>query len=205
MSTTFDVFPGTGSIPTFQQLLDRSTTELHRFLSSVDIDFRPPIHVRVQYKDGDQPVPIDLQSPLTWRDDTYAWFQVADVPGGTDAYFWSVDDITLDCWREFTAPRFKAHEELIRKCLDVGHYWNFRRSAGQPAIINIAYGLIAASLAEVTEGFLFSNDSAWDSERMPALPSEFFEWYFVPDLAINTDFREWSMRCIASLREEFAA
>ena len=205
MSTTFDVYPSTSSIPTFRQLLDRSTTELHRFLASVDVDARPSIHVRVQYQDDDQPVPLDPQSPLTWPDDTYAWFHVANVPGGTDAYFWSVDDLTLDCWRELTEPRFKAREELIHKCLDVGHYWNFRRSAGQPAIINIAYGLIAACLAELTCGFVFSGDSAWDWERMPALPDEFFGWYFVPDLALDNNFREWSIRCIASLREELAA
>lgn len=205
MSTTFEVFPSTESIPTFQQLLDRSTTELHRFLSSVNIDARPSIHVRVQSKDGDQPIPLDLQSRLTWPDDTYAWFHIVDVPGGTDAYFWPVDELTLDCWRELTEPRFEAHAELIRKCLNVGHYWNFRRSAGQPAIINIAYGLIAACLAELTFGFVFSEDSAWDWERMPALPDEFLSWYFVPELALSNDFREWSTRCIELLREELAA
>jgi hypothetical protein len=204
MSTTFNVFPSSELIPTFQQLLDRSTTELHRFLSSIDVDARPSIHVRVQNKEGDQAIPLDLHSPVTWPDETYAWFHVADIPGGTDAYFWPVDDVTLDCWRELSTPRCKAHEDLIRNCLGVGHYWNFRRSAGQPAIINLAYGLIAASLAELTAGFLCSDDSAWDWQRMPALPDEFFSWYFVPDLALSSDNREWSMRCIDSLRKQFA-
>lgn len=111
----------------------------------------------------------------------------------------------MECWSELTEPRFKVREVLIRKCLAVGHYWHFRRSIGQPAIINIAYGLIAGCLAELTDGFVFSDDSAWDWERMPALPSELFSWYFVPGMAINEDFRDWSSRCIESLREEMAA
>jgi len=204
MSTTFEVYPKTKFIPTFQQLLERSITELHRFLKSVDIDSRASIQVRIQNKDGDQQVPFDLQSPATWPDDTYAWFKVANVLGGTDAYFRAVDEDTQDYWREFTEPRFKDREALIFQCLDVGHYWSFRRSAGQPGIINIAYGLIAASLAELTSGFIFSDDSAWDWERFPALPHEFLGWYFVPDLALEDNFREWSARCIDGLREDLA-
>jgi hypothetical protein len=204
MSTTFDVYPGTRAIPTFQQLLDRSTAELHRFLASIGIDARPLIHVRVQTEGGDEPVPIDLHVPLTWHRESYAWFQVGDIPGGTDAYFWPLDDLMISYWREMTESTFKGRTELVLQCLDVGHYWNFRRSMGQPAIINIAYGLIAASLAELTHGVVFSDDCAWDWERFPALPNEFLNWYFVPELALSDNFRDWSARCIASMHEELS-
>lgn len=205
MSTTFDVYPGAREIPSFQQLLDRSTAELHRFLASVGIDARPLIRASVQNKDRDELVPFDPHAPLMWSDKNYVWFYLADIPGGTDAYFRPVDDLTLECWSELTEPRLKACEELIHKCLEVGHYWSFRRSINQPAIINVAYGLIAASLAELTRGFVFSDDSAWDYERFPALPEEFFRWYFVPQLALRDNFREWSARCIGLLRDELSA
>lgn len=205
MSTTFDVFPATREFPSFQQLLDRSTVELHRFLASVDIAARPLIQVSIQNKSGNLAIPFDRHAPLTWPDETYAWFYVGEIPGGTDAYFWSVDDLTLEYWREQAEPSFKAREELIDQCLKVGHYWSFRRSAGQRAIINIAYGLIAASLAELTRGFVSSDDSAWEWERFPALPEEFFRWYFVPDLALSGTFRSWSRQCVGALREELSA
>jgi len=34
----------------------------------------------------------------------------------------------------------------------------------------LAYGLIAASLAEITGGFVYSDDGAWDYSYFPALP-----------------------------------
>jgi len=42
----------------------------------------------------------------------------------------------------------------------------------------LAYGLIAASLAEITGGFVYSDDGAWDYSYFPALPEDFFRWYF---------------------------
>jgi hypothetical protein len=100
----------------------------------------------------------------------------------------------------FDDPRCKTIEPLIRECISTGHHWWFRRSAGQPAIISVAYGLIAASLAAITDGFLTSDDSAW--ERLPALPNEFLSWYFRPEKAIGENFREWSQRCLGFLAQE---
>ena len=86
-----------------------------------------------------------------------------------------------------------------------GHHWSFRRSAGQPAIINVAYGMIAGSLAELTEGFIYSGDSAWDHERFPATTQEFFSWYFRPDKAIKAEHAELAARCIKWIVEELKA
>jgi hypothetical protein len=204
-TTTFDVYPGTASIPTFQQLLDRSTTHLHRFLVSVGVAARPAIHARLHIGRDEERFRLDLQTPLRWPEDTYAWFWVGESACGADAYFLPVEQRTLDRLSTLTDRRFKAREELIHSCFTIGHYWSFRRSGIQPAAIDIAYGLLAASLAELTSGFVHSDDSAWDSERMPALSHEFFEWYFVPELALHDNFREWSVRSIGALREELGA
>jgi hypothetical protein len=66
----------------------------------------------------------------------------------------------------------------------------------------VTYGLLAASLAELTSGFVISTDGAWDYERMPALPEEFLTWYFRPELALEESKREWSLRHIAGRRDE---
>jgi energy-coupling factor transporter ATP-binding protein EcfA2 len=73
---------------------------------------------------------------------------------------------------------------------------------GQSAIINVAYGLIAASLAAITGGFVTSDDSAWDWQRLPALPEELLSGYSRPEKAIGDDFRQWSERCLGFLAEE---
>lgn len=43
--------------------------------------------------------------------------------------------------------------------------WQFRRSALQSAVINISYGLISASVAELTGGFLWTDDGAWINKK----------------------------------------
>jgi hypothetical protein len=46
MSTTFAVYSRSRDFPTFQELLDRSTNELHGFLASVGISARPQVHLQ---------------------------------------------------------------------------------------------------------------------------------------------------------------
>jgi hypothetical protein len=203
MSTTFDVYPGTTDLPSFAAIIERSTEELHRFLGSVGVKARPLIHLRIQRCDGDSHVPFSLDSPAQWGEDAYAWFMVGDVPGGCDAYFDNDRVQILERWEGgFDDLRCKRLGPLIQQCIATGHRWWFRRSAGQSAVINVAYGLIAASLATITNGFLTSDDSAWDWERLPAPPHEFLKWYFRPEYAIAGNFREWSQRCIGHLSEE---
>jgi hypothetical protein len=137
-----------------------------------------------------------------WSDDEYAWFYFEPEPtGGTDAYFFSNQEIDYEIWDEEIKTRIRAAEKktLINECLANGYHWYFRRSMGQPPIINLAYGMIAGSLAELTEGFIDSVDSAWDYERFPATAQEFFSWYFRPDKAINADNAEWAANCLKDL------
>jgi hypothetical protein len=203
VSTTFQIYPSTPAIPSFRQLLDRSVVELHRFLQSVGLSSRPAVGVRVQQNANDRPVEIDLDGPLTWNDDEYAWFFVGEIAGGTDGYFHQVDDLTRECLaNDGAGPRARRHEALIQRSLDAGHYWSFRRSAGQPAVIHLAYGLIAGCLAELTSGLVTSIDSAWDFEQMPALSGEFLAFYFRPEKAISSKHRDWSECCIDRLKDE---
>jgi hypothetical protein len=203
MSTTFHVYPRTRELPTFAALIERSSKELHSFLDSVGINERPPIHLRLQRREGDSHVPFSLDEPAQWSKDLYGWFMVGNVPGGADAYFDNDANQIKELWDgEFDDPKCKRLESLIRECVAVGHRWWFRRSAGQPAIINLAYGLIAGSLAAITDGFVYSSDSAWDWERMPARPQELLSWYFRPEQSKEEQFREWSRRCLDVLGSE---
>jgi len=151
--------------------------------------------------------PTNLDAPASWADDLYAWFYVLAAPGGTDAYFWEIDEDA----REMVVDECNVLElsedrrAFILACLENDHYWHFRRSAGQPAIINLAYGLIAASVAEITGGFIYSVDGGWDYERFPATAEEFYQWYFRPELAISPDKRSDSERWLKAIAGESAA
>lgn len=202
MSTTFEVYPATDHVPTFRQLLDRSNIELKRFLTSVSIDQSPQIYVRVNTHKTHETVALDLDDPLCWTEGTYAWFYVDDVPGGTDAYYRCIEDKRFVEELLLEPARGEANRPRIRACAAQAHYWSFRRSAGQPAIINLAYGLLAASLAELTSGLVTSSDSAWDWTRMPATAEEFFKFYFVPDQALTDEFRALAKDCIRRIPEE---
>ncbi len=207
MSTTFQVYPKTTYIPSFQELTEAATLRLRDFLHEFNIPGSPMIGVELHKKQPDSVQPLQLTSPTIWPDDSYAWFQVAPVLGGTDAYFWHLDEEDREIWQEEmdSNERLRSRWGLVESCLANGYYWNFRRSIGQPAIINVAYGLIAATLAELTEGFVWSDDSAWDYERFPATAGEFFAWYFRPSLALDPGHRDWAERCMAALAEELQA
>ena len=190
MSTTFEVYPRVRDLPTFAAVVERSTKELHRFFASIKIEARPRIHVRLQSCKDNVHLLFSLDAPAAWATDSYAWFMVGDIPGGTDAYFANDAAIIREYWEdELQNPNCKKMESAIRECMDIGHSWCFRRSAGQPATINLAYGLIAGSLASLTNGIVYSMDSAWDWQRMPAFPAEFLDWYFRPDVALDDNFR----------------
>jgi hypothetical protein len=207
MSTTFDVFPKLSKITSFRDLLDLSTARLSEYLIDHGINAQPTINVALQSNRNHKPRPFDLNSPAVWRDSEYAWFYIESAPGGTDAYFCSNQEIDYEIWDEEINANSRAAEKktLINECLANGHHWYFRRSAGQPGIINLAYGMIAGSLAELTEGFIYSDDSAWDYERFPATAQEFFSWYLRPDKAIKTEYAEWAARCIKWIVEELKA
>ena len=135
----------------------------------------------------------------------YAWFTVADVGGGTDAYFEQVDELTLDVWSDyFKQPRLARNADDVRRCLSIGHYWTFRRSAGQPATISLLYGLLAGCLAQLVDGFVFSDDTAWAWELMPIRGDEFLGRYFAADGTPEKEINDWATDCCSRIPAELA-
>ena len=54
--------------------------------------------------------------------------------------------------------------EQLAKVLRQDHYWYEYRNMGGPAVASTGYGLVAAALAEATNGVIASFDSAFDIE-----------------------------------------
>ncbi len=143
-----------------------------------------------------------------WNEDEYALIYFPGEEGNADVSISATYDETdpKDSWWYFdllrNAPRYSREmEDLIDKAKKLNHSWSFRRSMGQPAIIHICYGLIAASVAKLSGGLMFSDDGAWDWQRFPATADEFLEWYFSPNLALGDDNAVMARRCIEDVRQ----
>jgi hypothetical protein len=213
MSTTFDVFPSTPYIPTFEEVISLSEAKLHNFLLEIGVDKKPQVKVEVYTQDPDTVTSTDVRALAKWVKSNYAWFTIDSVIGGTDVYFHNLDDENKEMRKiqeEVKVEIFQARsanemgEERIKGCLQQKHSWSFRRSIGQPGMVNLAYGFIASAFAELTNGVIFSDDGAWDYKRFPALHSEFDSWYFRPHLALDEGKAEWAEQCINSIKAEFS-
>jgi hypothetical protein len=204
MSTTFQVFPTDRTIPSFRALIEHSEAALAAFLfRRAELGVSPKIELRLLENRTNRDLPLDLDAPAVWPASAYAWFTVADVVGGTDAYFQHFDAQDHSIWsEELETPHYAPWTAEINSALQIGHFWTFRRSAGQPAIINIAYAVIAAELAKFCAGFLESCDSAWEYELLPQWPERFLDTYFDPSAAVSAEYLDWARRCLDALPDE---
>jgi hypothetical protein len=205
MSTVFDAFPSRDHLPSFRELLDLASWHLDAFLRDYEVE--RPVRLSVERRSNDEAsrvLPIDLEGPCWWPSNQYAWFSVSGVAGGTDAY---ADEVRADdpdnLGRSILTNEITGEfANLIRRSLAVGRYWGFRRSARQPAVVNVAYGLITASLAQLMDGIVHSIDGASDYRLLPARPADFISWYFRPERTDVPKWKEWAERCIRRLADE---
>ncbi|HOM03258.1 MAG TPA: hypothetical protein PLH43_10575 [Acetivibrio sp.] len=204
MSTTFEVYPGKEYVPSFAELLDISNERINSFLRDSGIIKSAILDVEIHKNIDHSKVKFNMNDKLIWNDDYYVWFFIRGVDGGTDSYYHKITEFDKEIWKEEISINAKVRQfaDSINKSIEIGHYWSFRRSAGQPGIINLAYGLIAASLAKITDGFIYSDDGAWDYDRFPALAEDFFRWYFKPEFAGKSEYKMWAQNCIESIYEE---
>ncbi len=210
MSTTFEVIPVETDSITFRQVLELSERRINSFLKEINSDFEIRLNVTL-HDNGEKYVnEIDMDSKFEWKENEYIWFNINGVAGGTDVYCEEIKDSEIDpqnpWWRfdEMVSNNktISDFELKIEKSKSLNRYWWFRRSAGQPGIINIVYGLISASLAELTHGFVWTDDGAWNFEKFPAEPNEFYKWYFKPEFEDHCDSKEWAERCLEGIEEE---
>lgn len=204
MSTTFDVLPRKNYIPTFSEIIELANSYINTYLQNIGIIEPVSILVNLHKKDESNVREIMMHEKVQWDDDSYIWFYLEGKPGGTDVYFWSFDETELDMWKEEISnnPRISKYAEDILTSINIGYHWNFRRSAGQPAIINLSYGLIAAALAQLTDGLIYSDDGAWDYSLFPTQVDDFISHYFIPEKATNSDYKEWAETCIKLIYKE---
>ena len=211
MSTTFDIIPVETDKITFRQVIERSEKRINDFLrNNAGLNVELKLNVDLHENSEKYVHEIDLSSKFEWKKNEYVWFTIQGIAGGTDAYCEPIEDKRIDPQNPWwMLDEFKEQntsisdfDEKLKAAKKLNKYWYFRRSAGQPGIINLSYGLIAAALAELTGGFISSTDGAWDYKKLPAEPKEFYKWYYIPEREENPDFKEWAQRSLKGLKEE---
>ncbi|WOO43080.1 hypothetical protein [Rubellicoccus peritrichatus] len=203
MSTEFEIYPTSPRIPTFGEVIDLAYPRIVSFLKEFDINFSEKMVFDVRTSEH-KSLELARDALFDWKGEGYVWFFYEDICGGTDAYCESIEESDIECWTEESEENERIKERLpeLQKSFEIGHYWDFRRSAGQPAIINLSYGFLAAATAELTDGIIHSWDSAWDYERLPCKCDVMYEHWFRSEDALNEDKGEWYTRCIEGIRNE---
>jgi hypothetical protein len=214
MSTTFNVIPVTTKDVTFRQVLDLAQKRIRSFFNEIGIT--QPITLNVNLHDNHKKYlnEIDLDSKFEWKENEYVWFSVNGILGGTDAYCNSIYDNELDpknpwWWFDDMVANNSVIEnfkEKVSRAKKLNRTWQFRRGISQSTpVINICYGLISASVAELTGGFIWTDDGAWNHKKFPCEPLEFYKWYFKPEFEDDPDCKDWAFRCLDGIENEFTA
>ena len=198
MSTTFEVHPSTTRVPTVGEVLEAGEREIASVLA------RRGLHTTVRLQARLGPAPrwrrelkvLGGDRPFWCREDQYLWLTIDGVDGGTDVHVHDNEFVELD-----EAPRAADFEDVGRYTA-TGSHWSFRRSVGQPGVVNLAYGLLAGCLARLVDGLVHSDDGAWEWERMPMRPDELLAGYFVPERTGDPQKAEWARRCLCGVAED---
>lgn len=166
--------------------------------------------VNLHYNEEEYVKDIILDDKFEWSESEYAWFAIKGIAGGTDGYCDKIQDDSIEpenpWWiLDDLIRRNRTIVNIDRKLIEarrLDRRWTFRRSAGQSGIVALSYGLISASVAELTKGIIWSDDSAWDYQRFPAESKDMLEWYFEPAKALEPDNAVWAQECMDGISEE---
>ncbi len=206
VSTTFEVLPGKAYIPDYRELLALANVNINAYLSKIGIHRKIKIEVNLRNITSHDLMKFDEEDKILQNETSYAWFYFPAVSGGTDCYYHRNLQINRDVWNDeiITNSDAQKYKDIIAKNMDLGYRWIFRKTGGQAALIALSYGLLAASLAKLTDGIIYSDDGAWDYSKFPVMVDEFLIWYFDPEFAAKEDDKSFSKQCISILKHEMS-
>lgn len=206
MSTTFYIMPTkVDDHLTFKNVLELARHTLRHQLEALSIPLKIQLSVDIHGNKESYIKTVDSETKFVWEQDEYAWFKANEMPGGTDAYCRKIDEnlsIYESCsqYIEEALDGMTVTENMKEQILDCEYEWWFRRSAGQPPLINLAYGHLAAAVAKLSDGYIYSNDGGWHDRIFPATADQFLGIYFYPDKATNPEDYDWVISNLEGLK-----
>lgn len=206
MSMNFYVYPKEKGMPCYEDVISLANKYVNGYLLDIGITKKLLLNVELVDSTTNQEIPFSRRDSMKQGEDKYTWFYYGGMPGGTDCRFHNYLSIDKEIWNEKIV--LKEYDEtindVIRHNMNVGYFWSTRRTAGQPAHIILAYGMVAAALAALTSGMIFSDDGAWDIDVLPAKADDFVRWYYRPEFAKRMEDVKRSEWGIAELRRLLA-
>ncbi|RZJ54056.1 MAG: hypothetical protein EOO44_06370 [Flavobacterium sp.] len=177
--------------------------QLGKLSISLSVDILVNIHDNKEAYVND----ISPNTKFIWADNEYAWFTVDKSNGGTDAYCEKLSERLSD-WESYiedTLDHTIVTPQLKQQIIDCEYEWYFRRSAGQSPMMSLAYGHLAAAVARLTEGYIYTYDGAWHDNIFPATAEQLLAVYFYPDKAKDVADYDWVTRCIEGFKSDLAS
>ncbi|QRV02641.1 hypothetical protein JTE88_02560 [Arcanobacterium phocisimile] len=192
MSTTIDVYPATGFMPFVEQTRARTQELFQNLLDRYEIGSQ--IEIKAFYPST---------KPLRYIDKDLVWEPGMDlgfaywINGEWDSSSWpsclavgNDDRITeedlvypfdskpehLGLWSIVEEFEDLLPPKQLAKILAQDHYWFEYRNVGGPALASTGYGLVAAAIAEATQGIIATFDCAFE-ERNGQSADEFLSWW----------------------------
>lgn len=201
MSTTITVTPTRmNQHVNFQNVIEIAQNTMKNYFNDYNIDFKPIFKVSIHEEYEKYTRGVNPSEQFLWNKNEYAWFNIENFIGGTDAYCEKISDFynTQSDIAECLCGDLVSLEQ-IDWIQEFDTNWYFRRSAGQPSIINLAYGHLAAALALLTEGVITSSDGAWDEKAFPTKPEDFLKIYFRPENTNSEANKDWAERSLKDI------
>lgn len=205
MSTSFYVLPSKAKFPTYDEIITSANADLKDFLMNIGVSRSLLVNCSIKEIQTNETNKFEASNESIQTENNYVWFYFYDIPGGIDCYFHKILPINIEAWEyeinnNINAQRLKSK---ISENLNLGFQWIFRRSAGQSAIVSLLFGLLAATLAKLTDGIIYSEDGALDYAKFPTTSYEFLSWYFKPEYATTEEDLLLANRCIKQLKAGF--
>lgn len=179
VSSSFYVYPGDSRIPSFQEILDLGNARIRKLLLSRGLSYFIPFESRFGHGGPDYKfIPSKAPDLFRWKGDHDYVILRAGRDAATRVNCWEIDSF----WQENIEIRGRGEqaEKIVglEAAIAVGCFWTFRAGVGLLAYGRFSYGILAASLAELTKGLIDTSDQPASPRLLT--PEEFYEWYFSP-------------------------
>ncbi|PFG27599.1 hypothetical protein [Corynebacterium renale] len=196
MSTTIQVYPSISDFPFVEQTRARTEELFQELLDRYRVGSTIEVKAFYPAKSAEDEIRY-VDKHVAWAPDMEVGFSYW-INGEWDSSSWPsclpVDDADRISEEDLVYPFHSKPEHLgqwaiveefegvlppekLSKILAQDHYWSEYRNFAGPAIASIGYGLVAAALAEATDGVIASIDSAFEIEHNGESAAEFLAWW----------------------------
>lgn len=165
MSKNFEILPTNKYIPKCSEVANLSKELLKEYLLKKNIN----INIYIDFNEYDKKKNQFFKNDYIITNDlNYLSFEINNLSEAFVSYH-EVYEINRLAWEDefLTNKRAKNLQNKICKNMQIGYFWNVRRTAGQTVLLNLYYIALAISIGLLTDGIIYSDDGAWEYNKLP--------------------------------------